>query len=211
VCSSDLAETSAFFSGGGAAQSGAIGDGQVSWLETTVAGPATLSFYWKVSSESGWDFLRFYIDGVEQPGSISGEVDWRQRSVALTSGSHTLHWAYAKDPFCCTGGQDRGWFDQVQLTAMTCSFALNPTTCTHGGGAESGNFGVSAPAGCNWTASTAYSWIHTTMAGSGNGTVSYTVDASGSTSSRSGTITAGGQSFSVSQAGITCTYSLSSS
>ena len=37
----------------------------------------------------------------------------------------------------------------------------------------------------------------------------YTVDANSSTSARSGTISVGGQSFTVNQAGISCTYALS--
>src|SRR5207245_2292893 len=54
----------------------------------------------------------------------------------------------------------------------------------------------------------AYSWLHTTSSGNGSGTVSFTVDANSSTSSRSGTITADSQTFTVTQAGITCSYSL---
>ena len=38
----------------------------------------------------------------------------------------------------------------------------------------------------------------------GSGTIAYTVDANTSTASRQGTITAGGQSFTVNQAGIAC-------
>src|SRR5204862_2959521 len=101
--------------------------------------------------------------------------DWQQKSFSIASGSHTLRWAYTKDSVCCTGGQDRGWLDQVQLSTITCNYTLNPTTFSHGAGAENGNFSVTAPAGCGWTASTASSWLHTTTAGSGGGTVSYTV------------------------------------
>jgi hypothetical protein len=38
-------------------------DDQESWLQTTVEGLGTLSFYWSVSSDGG-DYLRFYLDGV---------------------------------------------------------------------------------------------------------------------------------------------------
>src|SRR5206468_8352233 len=72
-------------------------------------------------------------------------------------------------------------------------------------------FGITAQTGCSWTASTLTPWIHTSSGGSGNGTITYSVDANSSTSSRSGTITAGGQTFTVSQAGITCVYYLNSS
>ena len=44
------------YSGGSSAQSGSISGNQTSWLQTTVVGPGTLSFYWKVSSEADYDF-----------------------------------------------------------------------------------------------------------------------------------------------------------
>ncbi len=80
-----------------AAQSGVITHNQSSTLEATVTGPCTVSFWWKVSSESGFDFLRFYLDGAEQGGSlarISGLVDWTQKSVVIPAGTHTVKWSY---------------------------------------------------------------------------------------------------------------------
>ena len=81
-------------------------------METTVTGPITLSFYWKVSSESGYDYLRFYIDSVEQAGSISGEVGWTQKTFSIPTGAHVLKWAYTKD-VSVTSGSDAGWVDKV--------------------------------------------------------------------------------------------------
>jgi hypothetical protein len=49
-----------------AAQSGSIGDNGQSWMQTTVSGPGIIRFYWKVSSQLGSDYLRFFIDGVRQ-------------------------------------------------------------------------------------------------------------------------------------------------
>jgi len=98
----------------------------------------------------------------------------------------------------------------VNQAGITCSYTLNSASASHGAGAESGSFGVTAQAGCSWSAATSQTWIRTTSTGSGNGTVNYTVDANSSTSSRSGTITVNGQSFTVNQAGITCSYTLNS-
>src|SRR5207302_629907 len=61
-----------------AARSGAIGDSQTTSFQTTVNGPGTLSFWWKVSSETNNDRLLFYIGSSEQ-GRITGEVDWQLR------------------------------------------------------------------------------------------------------------------------------------
>jgi len=40
---------------------------------TGIGGAGTVSFWWKVSSESGYDELEFYPDDVRQH-SISGEI-----------------------------------------------------------------------------------------------------------------------------------------
>ncbi len=104
--------------GGDAAQSGSITNDESTWLQTTVTGPGTLSFYWKVSSEADYDYLRFYIDSVEK-NKISGNVDWQQKSYAISSGSHTLKWTYTKD-YSLSGGSDAGWLDRVVSTVLEC-------------------------------------------------------------------------------------------
>ena len=109
-------QTSVTHDGVDAGQSGAIADDQSSWMETTVTGPGEISFWWKVSSEQGWDYLEFYLDGQEQ-SSISGEVDWESRSFVVPSGMHTLRWVYAKDS-SVDNGSDRGWLDQVVYTPL---------------------------------------------------------------------------------------------
>jgi transcriptional regulator CtsR len=106
-----------YYYGGAAAQSGAISDSQSTWLKTTVTGPGTVGFYWKVSSESNHDFLRFYIDGVEQT-RISGSVDWQQKSYTIRSGTHTVEWRYTKDGSVSIGS-DCGWVDKVELPTIT--------------------------------------------------------------------------------------------
>ena len=102
-----------YYYGGDAAQSGTISHNQESWTQTTVTGPGTLKFYWKVSSEANFDFLRFYIDGVEQE-RISGTVDWQQKTYGISSGSYTLKWAYTKDS-SVNSGSDCCWLDKVEF------------------------------------------------------------------------------------------------
>ncbi len=98
--------------GGSAAESGTITNDQSSWIETTVTGPGALSYYWRVSSEGGFDFLSFHVDGNLEPGQISGEQDWSLREREIPAGTHTLRWEYAKDESLAAGA-DRGWLDQV--------------------------------------------------------------------------------------------------
>ena len=97
-----------------AARSGPILDGEESWIETSLTGPAPVSFWWKVSSELGYDQLQFLIDGVEQV-NISGEESWHMRAFDIPSGVHTLRWRYVKDA-TESAGLDRGWLDQFTYT-----------------------------------------------------------------------------------------------
>jgi titin len=110
-------QTGTYYYDGDAVQSGAITHSQSTWLRTTVTGPGTLAFYWKVSSESNFDFLKFYIDGVEQT-QISGSVDWQQKNYTISSGTHNLEWRYAKD-VSVNSGSDCGWVDKIELPTIT--------------------------------------------------------------------------------------------
>ena len=55
-----------------------------------------ISFYSRISSESSFDFGRFYIDGQEM-GKWSGNGSWEEHSYDITVGEHTFKWAYTKD------------------------------------------------------------------------------------------------------------------
>jgi hypothetical protein len=108
-----FSQTRPYYFGYDSAQSGDIGDGQVSWMQTTVHGSGTLSFYWKISSERHYDDLKFFIDGVLQD-RISEIMDWHQMKYTITgSGLHTLEWRYAKDN-SVSEGDDCGWVDQLE-------------------------------------------------------------------------------------------------
>jgi hypothetical protein len=107
-------ESATWYYGGSAAQSGAIAHSQYTDLQTTVVGPGTLSFYWKVSSESGYDFLDLYIDATNT-NWISGEMGWLQMTVSIPPGIHTVTWRYSKDTNTVSGS-DCGWVDKVVYT-----------------------------------------------------------------------------------------------
>ena len=70
-----------------------------------------ISFYRKVSSELGYDYLKFYIDGVEQD-KWSGEEDWVCVSFPVTAGERTFQWRYSKD-YSIREGMDRAWIDDI--------------------------------------------------------------------------------------------------
>ncbi len=96
-----------------AARSGAIDNLQQSVMTTDATGPCKVVFYWGVSSEANYDFLRFYIDDVEQE-AISGEVGWTRKGFLIPAGTHTLKWAYIKDDFTAAG-LDSGFVDRLSF------------------------------------------------------------------------------------------------
>jgi vibriolysin len=106
-------QTSTTYYGGDAAQSGDIGNSQTSTIETTISGKTSVKFYWKVSSEANYDYLIFYIDGVQQ-AQIAGSVDWTQKTYSVSSGTHTLKWSFVKD-YSVSTGSDCGWVDKLEL------------------------------------------------------------------------------------------------
>ena len=109
--------------GSSVAQSGLIGDEDESWLEAVLEGPDYLGFWWKVSSEEGFDFLTFSVDG-ESRGEISGSRDWEYRVIAIPPGEHTLRWTYRKD-FGVAEGEDAGWVDFLQLASRNIPFLMD--------------------------------------------------------------------------------------
>jgi hypothetical protein len=102
------------FDGVDAAGSGPIGDNQSSYLQTTVTGPGTVNFKWKISAAIG-DNMIFQIDGVSW-ATLSGETVWTNSSnYPLSAGPHTLTWHYTKNG-SGSSGSDRAWLDQVVFT-----------------------------------------------------------------------------------------------
>ena len=79
--------------------------------------PFDFSFWYKVSSESGWDYFYFYLDGTQKL-SNSGTVAWTQYTTTLAPGSHTLSWRYTKDG-SGNSGSDCVWIDDVVLPMNT--------------------------------------------------------------------------------------------
>jgi len=111
-------QTAVSYSGNDALQSGLTGANGKSWIQTTVTGPFSIAFYQKVSSQAGYDFLTFTIDGVVK-SKISGEVNWQQKAYSIvTSGTHTFSWTYSKNA-SITKGLDAGWLDKVVVSPNT--------------------------------------------------------------------------------------------
>ncbi len=94
--------------GGNIYQSDYIGDGEKTALAFRVpSGMEEVVFSWKVDSESNYDWLTYYLDGV-QKGRISGKKAWNAVTVKLDGSEHILRFVYSKD-WSSSSGLDCGW------------------------------------------------------------------------------------------------------
>ena len=156
---------------------------------TTASGCA-----WNASSGSPWLKITYGTSG-SGPGQVDFTVD------ANTSSSRTGSLSIA------------GVTVPVVQAGPSCSYALSPTAASVAASGGTGSIQVTSGSGCSWTAaSNATPWLAVTSGatGSGNGTVGYSVAANTASTSRTGTLTIGGQAFTVTQAGAaTCSYSIS--
>ena len=116
------------FNGEYCSKSGEISDLGNSELFITlnVVANDVISFARKVSSESTYDFLKFYIDG-NQAGEWSGEQEWEVVTFDIESGQHTLLWSYEKD-VSVSSGSDCGWVDDIIFPASTTLISVEELT-----------------------------------------------------------------------------------
>jgi hypothetical protein len=156
-------------------------------LSTTITTPATCA--WTASSEVGWLSIT-----AGSSGTGTGTVTF---SATANSGP-------ARSGTIVVGGAI------VTVNQGTgCSVTIAPTSQAFGATGGTGTpIEVTAAAGCPWTSADDQPWIAITSgtSGTGNGSVGFTVDANVGPE-RTGTITVGGRTFTVSQASG-CSFSV---
>lgn len=115
-------------------KAGTITHSQFSCVALRVVNAASVSFDYAVSSEYGYDFLTFYIDGVV-PNVISksGTVPWTPSgAISVTSGTHELKWCYSKD-WAFSSGSDTAWIDNIVVTSATPDLQVVVTSAVSDG------------------------------------------------------------------------------
>jgi hypothetical protein len=112
------------------AMSGVITDNESSELNISLLSLAddSVSFHYRTSTEQGWDFLRFFVDGIQQ-GQWSGIAPWQYASFALPAGQHDLRFVYTKDDIV-SAGDDRVWLDNIRLPFGTTISGLSDAAST---------------------------------------------------------------------------------
>jgi hypothetical protein len=99
-----------------------------------------VTFYEKVSSETDFDFGRFFLENTERTAAaaqleVSGNPgSFTQRTVAITAGVHCLQWTYTKDSVD-PANDDTWYIDDIVVPDYTLvdlsdaeTFATIPTT-----------------------------------------------------------------------------------
>jgi hypothetical protein len=185
-----------------------------------------------------WDGAQFVLDWVDQrndpyPNQVRGDIygarvdangnvldpdafaiansAMPEEDPAVVVGNGTVLFAY-------TAYHDKAYAAfRVTLaqspfsTPVVCSYSLSPTRASFPAPGGTGSFSILTTSACAWTAISDTAWLSVTSSpnGTGSTTVTYSVGANSSTGSRSGTITAAGQVFTINQAGAVCSYSIS--
>jgi uncharacterized protein (TIGR03437 family) len=138
------------------------------------------------SSNTSWITISF-----GQSGTGSGTVGYtvsQNNTFVSRSGSLTV----------------AGNIFNITQAAAPCTYALSPGSGSVPAAGGSGSFNVTT--GCAWTATSNADWISTSDSGTGSGTIHYTAAANTLSTSRSGSISVGTQTFTVTQP-APCTFS----
>ncbi len=158
----------------------------------TVSAASPSGCTWTAASNSTWITISFGTSGVA--GGTVGYTVTKNPSVSARTGSITV----SGTTFTVT----------QEGSACTTTLSSYSSTATATGG--SGSFTVYMASGCSWTAQSNSSWITVSSgSGSGNGSVTYSVAQNTSSSVRFGSIDVGTATFNITQAGFSCSYTLS--
>lgn len=108
--------------GGSSVKSGAIGNNETTYLQTSVKKAGRVSFWWRAMCEENdseepeeyYDYGAFLVDGVVVARIAGHDGEWRKVGYDITTGGkHTLRWEYRKDG-ATSYAPDCIWVDCVQ-------------------------------------------------------------------------------------------------
>lgn len=160
----------------------------------TVGGVSPTGCRWTAASDTPWITISFGSSGVL--GGTVGYTVTPNPSVNQRVGSITVS----------------GRVFQITQSGASCSTSLPSSSTTFSASGGSSNFTVSTAEGCSWSAQANVAWITITSGtGSGTGTVRFTVAPNAGASIRFGAISVGTATFTVTQSGFSCSYSVSPS
>lgn len=174
---------------------------------------ATLS--WNANTESGVTGYKIYYGqasrgytstvnaGAATSYTVPGLQDGRAYYFAVTAyNSSGAESEFSQEVTCTTPG-------------TACTYSISPVSQSFPAAGGGGSITVTAAGGCSWSAASNASWlaVDSGSSGSGTGTVRYLVSANTGSTSRTGSLTVAGKTFSVIQQGqsIATQYTISAS
>ena len=112
------------YEGNFSAKSGTISHNQQSdlWLSLIAMSNDNMSFARKVSSESSYDFLEFFVND-QKLMDWSGEMAWEIVSFPVPEGQNAIRWSYTKDG-SVSSGSDAAWIDYITFPGTTTMIDL---------------------------------------------------------------------------------------
>jgi spore germination protein YaaH len=147
--------------------------------------------------------------------SGAGNYSFGQQATVVASsnsGYTFVNWTESGSPVTTNASYTFNVTTNRNLVAnfTGCNYTLNSNSVTVYSPAQSQSFWVYTAQDCNWTATASgCSWLTFTNAtGTGNGMVTFNLSANTGSSSRSCTITVGGQTFTITQNGVTSSCSV---
>jgi M6 family metalloprotease-like protein len=183
------------------------------WYDTETYSQSTQEgdqFEWMISTD-GQHFSGYYTSG-SSSGWTHRVFDFKDVTSITAVGNSTVYFAFIfkSDPYVEGGGTYVDNLVIKKTVATSCTYSISPQSQSFSSAGGTATVSVTAGSGCSWTASSSAGWITVTSgaSGSGNGTVGYSVQANAGVA-RSGTLAIGDQTFTVSQAGTTCSYAIS--
>ena len=148
------------------------------------------------------------------PWTVGSDSSWiNVTSPTSGNGNATVTFTVGPNPGVAARNGHIAAADQTFLITQAgavCTYSINPTSASMTAGGGGGSVAVTAAAGCSWLALRNVPWVTITSgtAGSGNGTVTFTVAPNPNATSRTGALAIAGQTFTIEQAGVPCTFSI---
>ena len=91
--------------------------------------------------------------------------------------------------------------------SAACNYSLSPASVNIPATQTNGSFQINTPAGCTWSVRSNSAFILSDGSGNGTGTITFTAQHNNG-AARTATIDVGGKTFTINQAGLNCTFSL---
>jgi len=152
--------------------------------------------FWSAGSNQPWITLTSSSSGYGS-GILSYALAANPNTAASRNGSITI----------------AGVTFSITQQAAACVFTISSSAQAFNSSGGNGVVAVTTTTGCGWIVEGVPAWVTLTSGsgGTGSGTVNYSVAANTGSATRSTTVIIAGQAYFITQAGVGCTFTLSSS